>query len=170
MSPTSAIRVVNVVDLMALQPQSEHPHGMEDQDFDKLFTTDKPVIFAFHGYPGDHPQADLPAAQSRQHPRARLQGRRHHDDALRHGRCSTISTATSLRWTPSAGFPDYTIRSIQQQRVTGPSWNVTSSMSANTVRTCPRCRTGAGPRGRNSHSAKYTSPARGRGRDAKRRG
>jgi xylulose-5-phosphate/fructose-6-phosphate phosphoketolase len=39
------------VDLMVLQPQSEHPHGMEDQDFDELFTTDKPVIFAFHGYP-----------------------------------------------------------------------------------------------------------------------
>ena len=45
------IRVVNVVDLMVLQPQSEHPHGLEDQDFDELFTTDKPVIFAFHGYP-----------------------------------------------------------------------------------------------------------------------
>jgi xylulose-5-phosphate/fructose-6-phosphate phosphoketolase len=49
--PDVRIRVVNVVDLMVLQPQSEHPHGMEDQDFDELFTTDKPVIFAFHGYP-----------------------------------------------------------------------------------------------------------------------
>ena len=49
--PDIKIRVVNVVDLMALQPQSEHPHGLEDQDFDELFTTDKPVIFAFHGYP-----------------------------------------------------------------------------------------------------------------------
>jgi xylulose-5-phosphate/fructose-6-phosphate phosphoketolase len=49
--PDICIRVVNVVDLMVLQPQSEHPHGMEDQDFDELFTTDKPVIFAFHGYP-----------------------------------------------------------------------------------------------------------------------
>jgi xylulose-5-phosphate/fructose-6-phosphate phosphoketolase len=49
--PDIRIRVVNVVDLMALQPQSEHPHGLEDQDFDELFTTDKPVIFAFHGYP-----------------------------------------------------------------------------------------------------------------------
>jgi xylulose-5-phosphate/fructose-6-phosphate phosphoketolase len=49
--PDICIRVVNVVDLMALQPQSEHPHGLEDQDFDQLFTTDKPVIFAFHGYP-----------------------------------------------------------------------------------------------------------------------
>jgi xylulose-5-phosphate/fructose-6-phosphate phosphoketolase len=49
--PDIRIRVVNVVDLMVLQPQSEHPHGLEGQDFDELFTTDKPVIFAFHGYP-----------------------------------------------------------------------------------------------------------------------
>ena len=45
------VRVVNVVDLMTLQPASEHPHGLSDKDFDSLFTTDKPVIFAFHGYP-----------------------------------------------------------------------------------------------------------------------
>jgi xylulose-5-phosphate/fructose-6-phosphate phosphoketolase len=45
------IRVVNVVDLMALQPPSEHPHGISDEEFDALFTLDKPVIFAFHGYP-----------------------------------------------------------------------------------------------------------------------
>ena len=49
--PDIRIRVVNVVDLMVLQPQSEHPHGLEDESFDALFTTDKPVIFAFHGYP-----------------------------------------------------------------------------------------------------------------------
>jgi xylulose-5-phosphate/fructose-6-phosphate phosphoketolase len=49
--PELKIRVVNVVDLMTLQPSSEHPHGLSDKDFDSLFTTDKPVIFAFHGYP-----------------------------------------------------------------------------------------------------------------------
>ncbi len=49
--PQLKIRVVNVVDLMKLQPQSEHPHGLSDADFDRLFTTDKPIIFAFHGYP-----------------------------------------------------------------------------------------------------------------------
>jgi len=49
--PDIRIRVVNVVDLMVLQPQTEHPHGLSDPDFDELFTTDKPVIFAFHGYP-----------------------------------------------------------------------------------------------------------------------
>jgi xylulose-5-phosphate/fructose-6-phosphate phosphoketolase len=45
------VRVINVVDLMKLQPQSEHPHGLSDKDFDALFTKDKPIIFAFHGYP-----------------------------------------------------------------------------------------------------------------------
>jgi xylulose-5-phosphate/fructose-6-phosphate phosphoketolase len=45
------VRVVNVVDLMTLQPQSEHPHGLSDKDFDVLFTTNKPIMFAFHGYP-----------------------------------------------------------------------------------------------------------------------
>jgi xylulose-5-phosphate/fructose-6-phosphate phosphoketolase len=49
--PDLKIRVVNIVDLMTLQPQSEHPHGISDQEFDILFTTNKPVIFAFHGYP-----------------------------------------------------------------------------------------------------------------------
>ena len=50
-SPNLKIRVINVVDLMTLQPNTEHPHGLSDHDFDTLFTKDKPVIFAFHGYP-----------------------------------------------------------------------------------------------------------------------
>jgi len=49
--PELKIRVVNVVDLMKLQPRSEHPHGLDDMDFDALFTRDRPVIFAYHGYP-----------------------------------------------------------------------------------------------------------------------
>ncbi|MQA05591.1 MAG: phosphoketolase [Streptosporangiales bacterium] len=49
--PELRVRVVNVVDLMRLQPATEHPHGMSDADYDAIFTTDKPVIFAFHGYP-----------------------------------------------------------------------------------------------------------------------
>jgi len=49
--PELKVRLVNVVDLMKLQPTSEHPHGLNDSDFDALFTRDKPVIFAFHGYP-----------------------------------------------------------------------------------------------------------------------
>ena len=49
--PDLKIRVVNVVDLMTLQSHSEHPHGLNDKDFDTIFTTDKPVVFAYHGYP-----------------------------------------------------------------------------------------------------------------------
>jgi xylulose-5-phosphate/fructose-6-phosphate phosphoketolase len=49
--PELVIRVVNVVDLMKLEPHTEHPHGMSDYDFDLLFTKDKPIIFAYHGYP-----------------------------------------------------------------------------------------------------------------------
>jgi xylulose-5-phosphate/fructose-6-phosphate phosphoketolase len=49
--PALRIRVVNVVDLMRLQPREEHPHGLSGKDFDTIFTTDKPIIFAYHGYP-----------------------------------------------------------------------------------------------------------------------
>ncbi|MBT9613628.1 MAG: phosphoketolase family protein [Burkholderiales bacterium] len=49
--PELKVRVVNVVDLMTLQQEEEHPHGLSDRDFDTLFTTDKPIIFAYHGYP-----------------------------------------------------------------------------------------------------------------------
>ena len=49
--PDLKVRVINVVDLMRLEPETEHPHGLADRDYDALFTTDKPVVFAFHGYP-----------------------------------------------------------------------------------------------------------------------
>lgn len=49
--PDLKVRVINVVDLMTLQPQTEHPHGLSDRDFDSLFTTSRPIIFAYHGYP-----------------------------------------------------------------------------------------------------------------------
>jgi len=49
--PDLKVRVVNVVDLMTLQPSSEHPHGLSDREFDSIFTTDRPIVFAYHGYP-----------------------------------------------------------------------------------------------------------------------
>ena len=49
--PEVRLRVVNVVDLMKLQPHTAHPHGLTDEDYDVIFTRDKPIIFAFHGYP-----------------------------------------------------------------------------------------------------------------------
>ena len=50
-SPELKVRVVNVVDLMRLQPTSEHPHGLSDPEYDRIFTRDKEIVFAFHGYP-----------------------------------------------------------------------------------------------------------------------
>jgi xylulose-5-phosphate/fructose-6-phosphate phosphoketolase len=50
-APELKVRVINIVDLMTLQPKEEHPHGLSDREFDTLFTTDKPIIFAYHGYP-----------------------------------------------------------------------------------------------------------------------
>jgi xylulose-5-phosphate/fructose-6-phosphate phosphoketolase len=50
-APELKVRFVNVVDLMTLQPREEHPHGLSDADFDSLFTRDKPILFAYHGYP-----------------------------------------------------------------------------------------------------------------------
>ena len=85
--PNLKIRVVNVVDLMKLQPQSEHPHGLSDRDFDDLFTKDKPVIFAFHGYPWlIH----------------RLTYRRHNHDNIHvrgYKEEGTITTRYSMLWT-----------------------------------------------------------------------
>ena len=49
--PELTIRVVNIVDLMTLQSKDRHPHGLSDENFDRLFTTERPVIFAYHGYP-----------------------------------------------------------------------------------------------------------------------
>jgi xylulose-5-phosphate/fructose-6-phosphate phosphoketolase len=49
--PELKVRVVNIVDLMTLQPREEHPHGLSKRDFDALFTLDRPIIFAYHGYP-----------------------------------------------------------------------------------------------------------------------
>ena len=84
--PDIKIRVVNVVDLMTLQTKAEHPHGIPDSEFDSMFTTDKPVIFAYHGYPSLIHRLTYRRANHRQSARPRLQGRRHDYDALRHDR------------------------------------------------------------------------------------
>ncbi len=59
--PDIKIRVINVVDLMTLQSPSEHPHGLSDREFDSMFSTNTPVIFAYHGYPWLDSSADLSA-------------------------------------------------------------------------------------------------------------
>ena len=81
--PALKVRVINVVDLMKLQSASEHPHGLSEADFDSLFTTDKHVVFAFHGYPSLGAPAGLPAQQP-QPARAWLPRGGHHHHRLRH--------------------------------------------------------------------------------------
>ena len=85
-APELKIRVINVVDLMKLQPPSEHPHGLSDRDFDTLFTNDKPIIFAFHGYPWLIHRLTYRRHEPQQSSRARLQRGRHHHHAIRHVR------------------------------------------------------------------------------------
>ena len=74
--PEIKIRVINVVDLMKLEPNTKHPHGLSDAEYDALFTKDKPIIFAFHGY---HTLIhELTYTQNQpQHPRLRLSGGRY---------------------------------------------------------------------------------------------
>ena len=92
--PELKIRVINVVDLMALQPQSEHPHGLTDKDFDSLFTTGQADHLRLPRLSLAHPPADLSPDESRQSARSRLQRRGHDDDAVRHGRAESTSTAS----------------------------------------------------------------------------
>ena len=82
--PDLKVRVVNVVDLMKLQPASEHPHGLDDNDFDALFTTRQAGHLRLPRLPLADPPADLPPDQPQEHPRPRLQGGGHDHHALRH--------------------------------------------------------------------------------------
>ena len=79
--PDLKIRFVNVVDLFKLQPDTEHPHGLSDRDFDSLFTLDKPVIFNFHGYPWLIHRLAYRRDQPPEPARARLQGEGEHQHA-----------------------------------------------------------------------------------------
>ena len=83
--PELKVRVVNVVDLMRLQPESEHPHGLSDAEFDALFTHRPAGRLRLPRLPVADPPPHLPAHEPRQPPRARLQGGGHDDDAVRHG-------------------------------------------------------------------------------------
>ena len=82
--PELKIRVVNVVDLMKLQPQSEHPHGLSDIGLRRALHQGQAGHLRLPRLPVADPPADLPPHQPRQHPRPRLQGRGHHHHALRH--------------------------------------------------------------------------------------
>ena len=83
--PDLRIRVVNVVDLMRLEPNTEHPHGMSDAEFNAVFTTNRPVIFAYHGYPALIHRLTYCTGRPPQLPCPRVHGGGHHDHPVRHG-------------------------------------------------------------------------------------
>ena len=143
--PHLRVRVVNVVDLMRLQPDTEHPHGMSDAEFNALFTTDRPVIFAYHGYPWLIHRLTYSRAGHDQLPRPRLQGGGHHDHAVRHGRDERHGPVP-----PGHGRHRPGSRPGQRGRVAAPADGRhpgpgTAPGSASTARTCPRSPTGPGP-------------------------
>ena len=83
--PALRVRVVNVVDLMRLQPESEHPHGLSDVEYDSLFPVGVPTVFAYHGYPWLIHRLTYRRSSHDNAARPRLQGTGHDDDAVRHG-------------------------------------------------------------------------------------
>ena len=142
--PDLTVRVVNVVDLMRLLPTREHPHGMPDAEYDALFTTDKPVIFAYHGYPWLIHRLTYRRHGHDQPARPRLQGGGHHDHAVRHGRPQRPGPLPPghgrHRPGPRPGPPRR-----RRAPADGRRAHRAPPISANTARTCPRSPTGPGP-------------------------
>jgi xylulose-5-phosphate/fructose-6-phosphate phosphoketolase len=142
--PELKMRVVNVVNLMKLQPPSEHPHGLSDKEFDALFTTDKPIMFAFHGYPWLIHRLTYRRTNHPKPARARLQGRRDDHDAVRHG------GDQRARPIPPGGGRDRSTAAARRHGQPTPSRRSarsclsTSSTSQCTATICLRCVIGNG--------------------------
>ena len=142
--PELKVRVVNVVDLMKLQPHSEHPHGLSDNDFDSLFTTRQAGHLRLSWLSLADSSADLPAPQSRESACARLQGRGHHHHAIRHDgaeRHGSLSPGDGCHRSAAAdGQPRRSICSSS----CGTNWSSTNTTSIATDRTCRKSATGCG--------------------------
>ena len=135
--PELKVRVINVVNLMKLQPTSEHPHGLSDHDFDTLFTKDKPIVFAFHGYPMAHPSAHLSPHQPQEHSRPRLQGGRNNHDAVRHGRAERdgpLPSRAGRDRPPAATWFACRLREASDPQRAASSIANTSTNAAKTIR------------------------------------
>ena len=134
--PDLKVRVVNIVDLMTLEPKTQHPHGLTDTDFDALFTKDKPVIFAYHGYPWlIHRLAYTRHNHENMHVRGyQEEGRRRRPSTWRcaTGSIAFISSATSSTGCRHSGPPPLT-----RSRRSATSSSTTSATSANMGRICP---------------------------------
>ena len=141
--PELKVRVVNVVDLMKLEPDTEGPHGLSDTDYDSLFTKDKHIIFAFHGYPWLVHRLTYRRRQP-QPARPRLQGRGHDHDGLRHDgheRHGSLPPGDGYDRSPAA---DGDQGGLSQAAACRTSSSSTGGTSTNTAWTCRRSATGNG--------------------------
>ena len=128
---------------MVLQPQSEHPHGLEDQDFDELFTTNKPVIFAFHGYP-----AMVHKLTYRRHNHDNIHVRGYKEEGTTTTPFDMVVLNNLDRYQLALDainrIPRFSDQSRRRPSVIGRPWNATSSISANMATTCLKFAIGAG--------------------------
>jgi len=141
--PQLKVRVVNVVDLMKLQPESEHPHGLNDADYDTLFTRDKHVIFAFHGYP----QLIHRLTDRRTNRTLRVRGYNEEGTITPPSTCAsrTAWTASTWSWTSSTGFLRSAPAATTSSSRCRTGLSSTRATSTPTARTSPRSATGSGP-------------------------
>ena len=142
--PELKVRVVNVVDLMRLQPEHRASARPARREFDALFTADRPVIFAYHGYPWLIHRLTYRRDEPRQPARARLQGGGHDDDAVRHGHAQRPGPLP-----PGHGRHRPRARPRRARpRTCASRWSTsacaTAPTRASTATTCPTCATGRG--------------------------
>ena len=132
---------------MVLQPRSEHPHGLEDQDFDELFTTDKPVIFAFHGYPA---MVHKLTYRRHNHDNIHVRGYREEGTTTTPFDMVVLNNLDRFQLALDAirRMPRFSDQLDKRPRATGRPWSATSSISASTATTCLKSATGAGTRER----------------------
>ncbi len=139
--PELTVRVVNVVDLMKLQPPSEPPHGLSDYDFDTLFTRDKPIILAYHGYPWL-----IHRLTYRRHNHHNLYVRGYKEE----GKITTafdmaVLTASTI-WSPTSSTGCRSSAAVRPtpSRQSAANSSSPNNTSTNTVKTCRRSATGSG--------------------------
>ena len=142
--PELKIRVINVVDLMTLQPQTEHPHGLSDKDFDALFTTAKPIIFAYHGYPWLIHRLTY---RRTNHRNLHVRGYKEEGTTTTPFDMVVLNDLDRFHLVADVmiEFPASAPGRLMRSKSSGINFSTTSSISIDTGRTCPRSAIGNGP-------------------------